>query len=63
MKAETRLVRKALLPIRAVQESDRFPHEVVSTLSLEASKPRLDGNLRKLQRGALLLAQRPPHSQ
>lgn len=63
MKAETRLVRKGLLPIRTVQERDRVPHEVVSTPSLEASKLRLDGNLKKLAREAHFRAQRHPHSQ
>ena len=63
MKAETMLSRKGLLPFSTVQKRDSVPHEVVSTPSLEAFKPWLDGNLKKLEREMLLIAQRHPHRQ
>lgn len=58
LKAETRPVRKGLSSNRARQERDNV---VVSTLSLEAYKPWLDGNFRKLEKKALLIAQRHAH--
>lgn len=60
LKAETRLVRKGLSSNRARQERDNVSHVVVSTLSLEAYKPWL-GNFRKLEKEALLIAQRHAH--